>query len=50
VGWLGASKLLLGWPLQIAALAAMVWVLTKGRTPMPASEAEPHVHDGKEAA
>ena len=44
VGWLGTSKLALGWPLQIAALAAMVWVLAKGRTPMPADRAEPHVH------
>jgi hypothetical protein len=36
VGWLGASKLALGWPLQIAGLAAMVWVLARGRTPLPA--------------
>jgi hypothetical protein len=34
VGWLGASKIALGWPLQIAALGAMVWVLTRGRTPL----------------
>jgi hypothetical protein len=34
VGWLGASKIALGWPLQIAALGAMVWVLARGRTPL----------------
>jgi Protein of unknown function (DUF3159) len=34
VGWLGAAKVVLGWPLQVAALAAMVWVLARGRTPM----------------
>ena len=42
VGWLGASKIVLGWPLQVAALAAMVWLLARGRTPLepaePASE------------
>ena len=34
VGWLGASKVALGWPLQVAGLAAMVWLLARGRTPM----------------
>ncbi|WP_116026364.1 DUF3159 domain-containing protein [Thermomonospora umbrina] len=34
VGWLGATKIALGWPLQVAALAAMVWVLARGRTPL----------------
>ncbi|HEX2315873.1 MAG TPA: DUF3159 domain-containing protein [Thermomonospora sp.] len=34
VGWLGAAKIALGWPLQVAALAAMVWVLARGRTPL----------------
>jgi hypothetical protein len=34
VGWLGADKVTLGWPLQVAALSAMVWVLARGRTPM----------------
>ena len=37
VGWLGAAKVVLGWPLQVAALAAMVWVLARGRTPMEAA-------------
>jgi hypothetical protein len=44
VGWLGAAKVVMGWPLQVAALAAMVWLLARGRTPLepstpPASEA-----------
>ncbi len=34
VGWLGATKIALGWPLQVAGLAAMVWILARGRTPM----------------
>lgn len=35
--WLGVSKIALGWPLQLAALAAMVWLLARGRTPLTAS-------------
>ncbi|GLW20501.1 MULTISPECIES: DUF3159 domain-containing protein [Microbispora] len=31
---LGVSKIVLGWPLQVAGLAAMVWVLARGRTPI----------------
>ncbi|MEU8197664.1 DUF3159 domain-containing protein [Microbispora amethystogenes] len=31
---LGVSKIALGWPLQVAGLAAMVWVLARGRTPI----------------
>jgi hypothetical protein len=34
VGWLGVSKIALGWPLQVAALAAMALLLARGRTPM----------------
>lgn len=37
VGWLGVTKIALGWPLQVAALAAMVWVLARGRTPLESS-------------
>ncbi|GAA3440710.1 DUF3159 domain-containing protein [Planomonospora venezuelensis] len=38
VAELGILKIVMGWPLQIAALGAMVWVLTRGRTPVrPAS-------------
>ena len=36
VGWLGASKIALGWPLQVAALATMVFLLARGRTPLRA--------------
>jgi hypothetical protein len=32
---LGIAKIALGWPLQVAGLAAMVWVLARGRTPIP---------------
>ncbi|MFB9705494.1 DUF3159 domain-containing protein [Streptosporangium sandarakinum] len=33
VAELGILKIVMGWPLQIAGLAAMVWLLTRGRTP-----------------
>jgi hypothetical protein len=33
-GLLGVAKLAMGWPLQVAALAAMVWVLSRDRTPV----------------
>jgi hypothetical protein len=36
-GWLGVAKLAMGWPLQIAALAAMVWVLNRDSTPIEIS-------------
>lgn len=34
VATLGVTKLAMGWPLQIAALAAMVWLLSRNRTPV----------------
>jgi hypothetical protein len=34
VAALGLAKIVMGWPLQIAALAAMLWLLGKGRTPI----------------
>jgi Protein of unknown function (DUF3159) len=34
VAWLGAAKVVMGWPLQVAALALMVWLLARGRTPL----------------
>jgi hypothetical protein len=37
VAWLGAAKVVMGWPLQVAALAAMVWLLARGRTPLDRS-------------
>lgn len=34
---LGVAKLAMGWPLQIAALAGMVWLLSRNRTPVAGS-------------
>lgn len=34
VAALGVSKIVMGWPLQIAALAGMVWLLARNRTPV----------------
>jgi hypothetical protein len=34
VAALGVTKLAMGWPLQIAALAAMVWLLSRNKTPV----------------
>lgn len=34
VAALGTAKLVMGWPLQVAALAAMAWLLSRNRTPM----------------
>jgi hypothetical protein len=34
VGWLGASKIALGWPLQVAAFAVMAWLLSRNSTPI----------------
>ena len=31
---LGILKVVLGWPLQLAALGAMLWVLGRNRTPV----------------
>ncbi|GGF32786.1 hypothetical protein GCM10011519_02780 [Marmoricola endophyticus] len=31
---LGAAKLVMGWPLQVAALALMVWLLSRNATPV----------------
>ena len=33
VAALGVAKLAMGWPLQVAALAAMVWLLTRNAHP-----------------
>jgi hypothetical protein len=33
VATLGAAKLAMGWPLQVAALAGMVWLLSRNKTP-----------------
>jgi vacuolar-type H+-ATPase subunit I/STV1 len=34
VAALGFAKIVMGWPLQVAAFAAMLWVLGRGRTPV----------------
>ena len=34
VALLGVLKIVLGWPLQLAALASMVWLLSRNRTPV----------------
>ncbi|MET0579566.1 MAG: DUF3159 domain-containing protein [Ilumatobacteraceae bacterium] len=41
IGWLGTSKVVMGWPLQIATLAAMVWLLSRNSTPMAELRDEP---------
>ena len=42
VGWLGAAKVALGWPLQVAVLAGVVWVLSRNHTPLtPAADGQP---------
>ncbi len=35
-GWLGIAKLAMGWPLQLAALATMAWMLGRNHTPIAA--------------
>ena len=34
VAWLGAAKILLGWPLWVGAVAVMGWLLVAGHTPL----------------
>ena len=34
VAWLGAAKIVLGWPLWVASLAVMGWMLVAGHTPL----------------
>jgi hypothetical protein len=43
VAALGVTKLAMGWPLQLAALGAMLWVLTRNRTPIEQGHPEPHL-------
>jgi len=49
VGWLGVSKIALGWPLQVAALAAMALLLARGHTPVSETPepAEPSADVGR---
>lgn len=39
VAALGFAKIAMGWPLQVAAIAAMLWLLGRGRTPIAPSPA-----------
>lgn len=41
VAALGVAKIVLGWPLQIAALMGMVWLLARNHTPVRPGEPEP---------
>lgn len=40
VALLGLAKILLGWPLWVAALALMAWLIMRGHTPLEAGDAE----------
>ncbi len=46
---LGVSKVVLGWPLWVAALALMGWMLLAGHTPLEADEVETNGAAGSEA-
>lgn len=37
IALLGTSKIVLGWPLQLASLAVMAWLLSRNRTPLEAA-------------
>jgi hypothetical protein len=37
IALLGTSKIVLGWPLQLAVFAAMAWLLSRDRTPLETS-------------
>ena len=43
VAALGTAKLVMGWPLQVAALAAMAWLLGRNHTPVRIGEGEPEL-------
>lgn len=52
VALLGVLKIALGWPLQLAALATMVWLLGRNSTPItgdPAAVLEPQAEESPEA-
>ncbi len=38
VAWLGVAKIALGWPLWVASLAVMAWLLVSGHTPLDVGE------------
>jgi hypothetical protein len=43
VAALGIAKIALGWPLQLAALAGMVWLLARNHTPIDTREQQPRL-------
>lgn len=43
VAALGIAKLTMGWPLQVAALGAMLWLLTRNSIALDPGEPEPHL-------
>jgi hypothetical protein len=43
VAALGVSKIALGWPLQLAALGGMVWLLARNRTPVDPDRSKPEL-------
>ena len=45
VAWLGVAKIVLGWPLWVASIAVMGWMLLSGHTPL-----EPEQGPGVEAS
>jgi hypothetical protein len=51
VALLGVAKVVLGWPLWLAAVGVMGWMLVRGRTPqvVPAPDSEASVHDDEPA-
>lgn len=49
VATLGVAKLAMGWPLQVAALAAMVWLLSRNSTPVTGPVTGPVTEGADEA-
>ena len=45
VAWLGAAKIALGWPLWVASVALMGWLLLAGHTPLEPGEGPGAEHD-----
>lgn len=43
VAALGVSKIVMGWPLQLAALGGMVWLLARNGTPVDPNAPEPEI-------
>jgi hypothetical protein len=43
VAVLGISKIVLGWPLQLAALAGMAWLLARNHTPIDPGIEDPRL-------